>query len=168
MEKGFAARHVWDVQAARALAHVWQRPPLWKIGIGIVILGAAGLAAAWWLNERQLGWTSFATGALLGAYVAFGVEPMAAKKLYAQSCGRSQEALLAFGAAGVEAKDEYSRCVIRYEGFRRFVSCRGRYLLFYRRQSALIFAPESVSGGDAHALEVFVREKTGLGLETIR
>lgn len=93
---------------------------------------------------------------------------MAAKNVYAQACGRCPESAVTFGAETVESRDEYSRATVRYECFRRFALCRGRYLLFYQKEGALIFAPESVSGGGAQALEAFVREKTGLALEKIR
>ena len=168
MEEKFTARDVWDVQAARALVRAVQKPSPWKLGVGCALIGVVWLAIALWFEARLFGWICFAAWVVVGVYIAFGWEAVAAKRVYAQACGRCPESAVTFGAETVESRDEYSRATVRYECFRRFALCRGRYLLFYQKEGALIFAPESVSGGGAQALEAFVREKTGLTLETIR
>ena len=168
MEAKFTAKHVWDVRAARALLRAAQKTPLWKIGAACAASGLALLAVCWALGARRLGFICFCVLALFGAYAAFGLEPMAARSLFTQRRRRWDAAALAFGEELVAARSELWRCDFRYGSFRRFALCRGRYLLFYRAQQALIFTPESIAGGDAAAFCAFIREKTGLTLENAR
>ena len=168
MEAKFTAKQVWDVRAARALLHAMQKTPLWKIGAACAILGAALLAFCLALDMKALGWICFAGMALIGAFAAFALEPMAARNLFTQRRRRWDVAALTFGEEHVEARSELWRCDFRYGSFRRFALCRGRYLLFYTNGQALAFAAESVEGGDARAFEGFIKEKTGLSLELPR
>ena len=66
MEARFTAKQVWDVRAARALLHIVQKTPLWKIGAACAILGAALLAFCLALDMKALGWICFAGMALIG------------------------------------------------------------------------------------------------------
>ena len=168
MEAKFTAKQVWDVRAARALLHAMQKTPLWKTGAACAILGAALLAFCLALDMKALGWICFAGMALIGAFAAFALEPMAARNLFTQRRRRWDVAALTFGEEHVEARSELWRCDFRYGSFRRFALCRGRYLLFYTNGQALAFAAESVEGGDARAFEGFIKEKTGLSLEQPR
>lgn len=168
MEARFTAKQVWDARAARALLHAMQKTPLWKIGAACAILGAALLAFCLALDMKALGWICFAGMALIGAFAAFALEPMAARNLFTQRRRRWDVAALTFGEEHVEARSELWRCDFRYGSFRRFALCRGRYLLFYTNGQALAFAAESVEGGDARAFEGFIKEKTGLSLEQPR
>lgn len=168
MEARFTAKQVWDARAARALLHAMQKTPLWKIGAACAILGAALLAFCLALDMKALGWICFAGMALIGAFAAFALEPMAARNLFTQRRRRWDVAALTFGEEHVEARSELWRCDFRYGSFRRFALRRGRYLLFYTNGQALAFAAESVEGGDARAFEGFIKEKTGLSLEQPR
>ena len=167
MEAKFTAKQVWDVRAARALLHAMQKTPLWKTGAACAILGAALLALCLALGLKALGWICFAVLALLGAFVAFGAEPLAARMVFAQQCRRENEMELSFGEEEVRARNALGRSAMRYTKFRRFALCRGVYLLFYRQQQALVMAPENFSGCDAAAFEAFIGEKTGLALERV-
>ena len=142
--------------------------PLWKIGAACAAFGAVLLALCLALDMKALGWMCFAVLALLGAYAAFALEPMAARNLFKQRRRRWDAAALTFGEEHIEARSELWRCDFRYGSFRRFALCRGRYLLFYTNGQALAFAPESVEGGDAQAFEGFIKEKTGVSLEQPR
>ena len=167
MEARFTAKQVWDVRAARALLHAMQKTPLWKTGAACAILGAALLALCLALNMKALGWICFAVLALIGAFAAFGLEPLAARIVFAQQRRRENEMELSFGEEEVRACNALGRSAMRYTRFRRFALCRGAYLLFYRQQQALVIAPENFSGGDAAAFEAFIGEKTGLALERV-
>ncbi len=170
MEEKFKARQVWDVPSARALVRAAQmeKGQLKELGLRFVLLSALALATAYGMGRLRVGLLCIALMAAATVYRLLTLEPLAAKRLWAQWQTRCLEMELSFGAEALEARDEYWRCRYGYDSFSRFALCRGRYLLFYRKNRALIFAPESVSGGDARALEAFVREKTGLDVETVR
>ena len=96
MEARFTAKQVWDVRAARALLHAMQKTPLWKIGAACAAFGAVLLALCLALDMKALGWMCFAVLALLGAYAAFALEPMAARNLFKQRRRRWDAAALTF------------------------------------------------------------------------
>ena len=169
MEARFTARQVWDVRAARALLHAVQKTPLWKIGAACAAFGAVLLALCLALDMKALGWMCFAVLALLGAYAAFALEPMAARNLFKQRRRRWDAAALTFGEEHIEARSELWRCDFRYGSFRRFALCRGALpALLHQRAGRSPLPRKASKAGMRRRFEGFIKEKTGLSLEQPR